>query len=349
VADGFWGLEGLAWSPDGTKVLFSGSRAGWNFEVWIADLGGGAMVALPTPVSLLVHDIRRDGQWLLVRQDQRISTLARCVGTEEVRELGWLDNTYPACLSADGKLLLFGDQSLAAGNNYAVCLQRTDGSPSVRLGEGTAMDLSPDQGRALAILKSPTARVVTYPTGAGEPETLNTEGLSSIDDARWSRDGTRVFVIGSESGITTRVYALDSAGGAPKAMTPEGLILGISPVGSVVMRDKAGTTLLVRPDGDAPRPIVGLGASDGLTKHWSRDDGSVLVYDANHIPLSIEWLNLATGARTPFTTLSLKDRTGLVVAGDVVVSEDERSIACSVSERREFLFTSDPAREAEKP
>jgi hypothetical protein len=219
----------------------------------------------------------------------------------------------------------------------------------LRLGEGLACDLSPDQSRALAILKSPAERVVTYPTGAGELRMLNTEGLSSIADARWSRDGARVFIAGSESGNTNRVYALDPAGGAPKAITPEGRILGISPNGSAIMQDEAGDTLLVRASGDAPRPVVGLGASDRLTKHWSRDDGSILVYKQDHLSLSIEWLNLATGARTPFATLSLKDRVGFMEAADVVVSEDERSIAWSVTEQRDLLITSDPAQGAERP
>ena len=59
------------------------------------------------------------------------------VGTEsKERELSWLDYSYPADLSADGKTLLFDeeggggalDYSKSGGFTYAVYFRKTDGS-----------------------------------------------------------------------------------------------------------------------------------------------------------------------------------------------------------------------------
>jgi hypothetical protein len=78
-----------------------------------------------------------------------------------------------AQLNADGTVVMFTDGNQSAGGNYAVALRKTDGSPPLRLGEGNGIDLSPDGKYALAYLFSPTPRIVVYPTGAGEPRTVD--------------------------------------------------------------------------------------------------------------------------------------------------------------------------------
>ena len=73
-------------------------------------------------------------------------------GQERDQDLSWLDYSYPADLSADGKLLLFDEEggggglsySKTGGLSYAVYLRQTDGSPAILLGEGGATPLSPD-------------------------------------------------------------------------------------------------------------------------------------------------------------------------------------------------------------
>src|SRR5438132_7463401 len=100
----------------------------------------------------MLLDMSRAGRLLLMRANLRRELIGvRTVDTNE-RELSWLDYSYPADLSADGKTLLFDeeggggalDYSKSGGLTYAVYLRKTDGSPAVLLGEGGAVALSPN-------------------------------------------------------------------------------------------------------------------------------------------------------------------------------------------------------------
>ena len=112
----------------------------------------------------MLLDIAKDGRVLLVRASWRRELMGMMAGDAKQRDLSWLDYTYPADLSADGKTLLFDEEggggslaySKSGGLTYAVYLRKTDGSPAVLLGEGSAVALSPD-GK-WAIIQTPATR-----------------------------------------------------------------------------------------------------------------------------------------------------------------------------------------------
>lgn len=346
IADDFASLDGLAWSADGRKVIFSGSRTGTKSDIWVAGPGAEAVVAMASPTSTILFDVGRDEQWLLSRNEGRQSAIVCPPGAAKARDLSWLDYSLPIRLSPDGGLLLFVEQSDPAGAQCAVCVRSTDGAPSIRLGDGFALDLSPDQQCALARVPTVPPRLVVYRVGAGEPRTLDTGDVAPGGWACWSHDGARIFFDGREPGHPRRVYALDPSGGRPRAITPEGsTIYSISPEGSVVMRDKTGANVFIPAEGDTPRPIPGdFPPTMGVTQHWSRDGGSILVWDPIRVPTPIEWFNLTTGQRTPFATFDPGERTGVMGVGIVVVSGDERSYAVSVSKWQDFLYNALVAR-----
>src|ERR1035441_10804963 len=69
-----------------------------------------------------------------------------------------------------------------SGPNSSIFLSQTDGSPAIRLGEGSFGNLSPDVQWVLAAVGSP-AKLVLLPTGVGEARQLTndkTDHLSSI-------------------------------------------------------------------------------------------------------------------------------------------------------------------------
>ena len=94
-------------------------------------------------------------------------------------ELSWLDYTYPADLSADGKTLLFDeeggggalDYSKSGGLTYAVYIRKTDGSPAVLLGEGGAVALSPDGKWVIAQTQESPSQFRLLPPARAKPET----------------------------------------------------------------------------------------------------------------------------------------------------------------------------------
>ncbi|OYW06552.1 MAG: hypothetical protein B7X11_00980, partial [Acidobacteria bacterium 37-65-4] len=167
----YWGEEGLAWAPTGDEVLFTASTEGSAQILYGVDLSGHRRVALASAGGLTMHDVSRSGRWLVTRDDSGGGISALVPGARAERDLSWLDNSLRPFLSQDGSILLFGDQSVAAGPNYQVCLRKTDGGPVVRLGEGDVWGLSPDGKWAIAILYTPP-QLVLYPTGPGETRRL---------------------------------------------------------------------------------------------------------------------------------------------------------------------------------
>lgn len=100
-----------------------------------------------------------------------------------------------------------------------MCLRGTDGSAVVRLGEGTASDLSRDGKWALAVVPTSPQQLILYPTGAGQPRRLESGGIISYETARFFPDGRRVLVCGHETGHAVRCYVQEISGGtlAPSA------------------------------------------------------------------------------------------------------------------------------------
>src|SRR5206468_4750496 len=123
--------------------------------------------------------------------------------------------------------------------------------------------------RVLSLRRRPFPELVVVPTGAGDAVVLKTEGMSDYTWADWLPDGKRVVFNAAERGHSTRCYVLDMAGGAPRAITPEGtsLFLGqkaVSPDGEwAAAVDQDGRTALYPVAGKGTaKPIAGLQPGD---------------------------------------------------------------------------------------
>src|SRR6266540_3357218 len=100
LADGYWGEEGLAWSPDGKEVLFSTGVGYSNFDVRAVTLTGRNRVALPSSGGLTIFDVSREGRWLAAREDVKWRLMAMAPGANTERDLSWLDDSLVVDLSA---------------------------------------------------------------------------------------------------------------------------------------------------------------------------------------------------------------------------------------------------------
>ncbi len=167
-------------------------------------------------------------------------------GNAKERDLSWLDYSYPADLSADGKTPLFDEEGIGGGVQYgdaqdltyAVYIRNTDGTPAIRLGEGGCLcplARSEMGHRGHAPISPGQLRLL--PTGAGETQSLTTDNINH-QWARWFPDGKRFVFSGNEPGRGVRFYSQDIAGGKPKAISPEGVDaqnFAISPDGQSVL------------------------------------------------------------------------------------------------------------------
>ncbi len=222
LSGGYWGEEGIAWTRDGAEVLFSASYGGYAWTMYAVTLAGKRRVALESAGGLTIHDVARDGRWLATRDDQRSGIMVHTPESRDDRDLSWLDLSEAAILSQDGRTVVFCEASAPMGNDYAVGLRKTDGSPVVRLGDGTPTDLSSDGKSVLAVVASTPPQVVIYPTGAGEPRRLDRGKLENIESAQWFPNGDSVLICGNEPGRATRFYVQNLAGAPPRGVTPPG-------------------------------------------------------------------------------------------------------------------------------
>jgi dipeptidyl aminopeptidase/acylaminoacyl peptidase len=271
--------------------------------------------------------------------------MAMAPGTNTERDLSWLDGSLVVALSADGRTLLFTEYSGAFGNNYAVCLRKTDGSPVVRLGEGWAGDLSPDGRWAVAVVPTSPDRLMLYPAGPGEPRRLESGDIREYSSARWFPDGKRILVCGAEAKHASRCYVQDVPGGKPRPVTAEGTGDGIvSPDGTLLLvRGSRDEYQLYPSAGGESRPVSSLVPAD-LVARWTADGRGFLAYRWSDVPARLERVDLATGRRDFVRRLAPPDLAGVVRIQNVAVTADESVYAYSAFQRRSDLFLVEGAR-----
>ena len=345
LAQGYWGEEGLAWSPDGKEIFFSAGRGFSSFDVRAVTLSGRNRVALPGAGGLTILDISKDGRWLAARDDTKWRVMCRAPGADAERDLAWLDVSYGGALSGDGRTLLFTEYSGAVGDNYAVCIRKTDGSPVVRLGEGYAGDLSPDGRWVLAIVPTSPDKLMLYPTGAGQPQRLESGPIRDYGSARWFPDGKTILVCGTDEKQVSRCYVQPAAGGQPRPVTPPGTRGGLlSPDGNLVLVQGAHKEYQVLAlAGGEPRPVPSLGPDDAVAR-WTADGKGFLAYRPAEIPVKLERVDLATGRRDFVRRFSPGDLTGVVRIEQLLFADDENTYVYSATQRRSDLFLIEGAR-----
>ena len=332
LSSGWEDLFGAHWTPDGAELWFSasgggGKTAGTDHALFAATMEGQVRTVMSAPGSLDLEDIAPDGRVLVAHGGRRPSIMALAPGAAEESELTWMDFSWVADISADGRKVLFGEQGVAGGAGYAAYLRGTDRSAAVRLGKGMAQSLSPDGRWALAIdLTKNTLSVL--PTGAGEPRAVPQHTIKAFSWAGWFPDGQRILFAGFEEGKGQRMYVQDAAGGAPRPVTPEGVSVRantLTPDGKSIAAALRGQLVLFPVEGGEPQPIKG-GDPQDRPMRW-RDDGRVLFVRQGRLPAKIFALDVTSGQRTLVREIGPRDTVGVDGVVDIRLTPDGKSYA----------------------
>ena len=317
--------DGLAWTPDGREIWYTAAEGGSTRALYAVSLSGRARLLTEATGSLTIQDISPKGRVLMTSDIQREGILGLVPGRTTERDLSWLDWSFCRALSDDGKTLLFDEEGVGAGNKYAVCLRKTDGSPAVQLGEGYACGLSPDGRWALSIIPYATPpRIMLLPTGAGESKPL-TDAPFYATFAKWFPDGKRVAIQGHEPGHGDRLYVQDLADGKMKPISPEGVGLagaGVTPDGRYltgVSPDRK--PVLCALENGQCTAIQGVEAGD-ISIRWSSDGGTLYVYPRAEIPCRIFAVDVQSGKRKPWKTVMPNDPAGITSVSPVLMTPD---------------------------
>jgi Tol biopolymer transport system component len=335
----FASAQGLAWSPDGSEVWFTATEVGGNRALHAATPSGRHRVLARVTGSLFLHDTSRDGRVLMTHDLFQVGLVALGAGESKERDLSWLDWSLLGDLSADGKRVLFTESGEGGGSGYSVYIRGTDGSPAVRLGEGTGLSLSPDGKRVLAQVHPTTdQQLAIYPTGAGESVLLPRNGLQ-VRGARWMPDGRRFLMGAAEPGHGSRLYLWDAEGGKARALTPERYRgLSVSADGKrILVRGPDERSYVWSIDGGEPTPIPGVTADDGVIG-WAQDGASIFVRKGGDLPARIVRMDLATGRSEKWRDLMPADATGVNGVGGFRISPDGKSYVFGYSRTLSDLY-----------
>jgi eukaryotic-like serine/threonine-protein kinase len=328
LSTGWESEEGLAWSPDGSEVWFSATRAGLERRIYAVDRTGRQRLAYQALGGVTLQDIAPDGRVLLTRDENRAGMIGAGPGATKEQDLSWEDWSLPVGLSNDGKTLLFDEQGEQGGPNYTVAMRSTSGSSPIPLGEGMAGDLSPDGKWASTDVGY--SQILLLPTGAGTVRRIDKGGIERYGHMiHWMPDSKQIIFTGNMPGHGVRCFIQSIDGGAPKPLTPEGVgNCAVSPDGQLVIgKDIASIARFYPMDGGAPRDIPGLLPHE--TFQWSSDPHILYAYQLKQEPVKVYRLNVITGERQFFREFHPNDVTGLCDMSHIIFSADGRAYVYS--------------------
>jgi eukaryotic-like serine/threonine-protein kinase len=327
LSTNFSSLQGLAWAPSGKEIWFTASPIA-NRALYAVTVSGNQRLVARVTGSLSIQDIARDGRMLITQDSLRNGVLARGPGEDRERELSWLDFSVVWDISSDGKMIAFSESGEGGGPNYSVFIRGTDGSPAIRLGDGTAQGLSPDGKWVVALAPSGSNfQVVLLPTHTGEPRPLPSGGLTP-SRVSWFPDGKRILLTASEPGHGSRLFIQDINGGTPRALSPEGYRSdrrGVSPDGTRAWAIGPDRRAYVYPlAGGEPIPIAGI-EPDDTPCEWGADGHSLYIYKRRELPAKVYLLDVATGKKTLWKDLAPADAAGVGYLSPPSITQDGRA------------------------
>jgi eukaryotic-like serine/threonine-protein kinase len=318
---------GAAWAPSADEIWFTATATGFSRSLRGVTLSGKVRELLSAPGTLTLHDVGAGGRALISRDAMRAGAIGLAPGEAKERDLSWQDWTVPIDVSEDGKLILFIEAGEAGGGEYAVFSRDTTGTSAVRLGQGSANAFSPDGKWVLVLRQNMTPQdFVLLPTGVGEQRGLSTGNVIPAS-GQFFPDSKRIVFQGNEPGHASRVYVVSMDGGQPKPITPEGYGLGsyprsVSPDGTRIAVVNSDGIALVSADGGDPQFVRGSQPSDAPLR-WMKGGNALFVGQRGETSCPVWKLDLQTGARTPWKTVSPADVAGVTGVSCPRLASDE--------------------------
>jgi eukaryotic-like serine/threonine-protein kinase len=328
-------IQGVAWAPDGKEIWFTASKSGVDRTLYAITLDGKERMVLRLPGAVMIFDIFKDGRVLLMRASWRRELVGMTADDAKQHDLSWLDYTYPADVSEDGKTLLFDeeggggslDYSKSGGLSYAVYVRKTDGSPAVLLGEGGAVALSPDGKWVVAQTQATPSQLRLLTTGAGEAKDLTHDNINHAW-AHWFPDGKRLLFSGNEPGKGVKLYVLDVASGKSQPITPE----GVNGTAFVISPDSQWVAAIGPDEKGYLYPVAGgeahliSGFNSGEQPiTFSSDSHSLYLYQPGELPARVDRLDLQTGKRSLWKELIPSDPAGVETIGPILMTPDAKT------------------------
>jgi serine/threonine protein kinase/Tol biopolymer transport system component len=296
----------LCWSPKGDEIWFRSFDSNDPQTIYAVDMKGRRRVVANLPANTALYDISRDGHALLSAGSSRFGVLGVAPGDSQERDLSVLDAGVVMGISSDGRLIAATVIGAGAGPKGSVYVRNTDGSPPVRLGDGTAYNISPDGKWVSGYTAGDDGlrRFVLFPIGAGEEVTVDVPGVKPASVVGWLAEEERYLVAGRMPDKRFQCFAWDRKRGTVQPVCPEGtpdrIDMSASPDGTKALNAGPDDGWFVYPvAGGPPQEVKGI-EDDEKPIGWRADSKSLYVSPkrAGDVSTPVWIVDIATGQRT---------------------------------------------------
>jgi hypothetical protein len=333
--------RGLVWSPSGDELWFVAKPDQTHLQAVTLDGAVRQIATFPTKVSL--YDIDLNGRVLLATETRRYEMAGRQSGGQG-RDLTWLSWSVPFDVSADGQRVLFNECS----DPRAFCRVAVRGfgpeAPVVLAQSGFGLQFSPDGESVISVPPWQPREATLLSVHTEARRTFSIRGLERIDTVRWLPDGRAILISGNAPGEGDRIFRMDLNGGAPDAVTPEGIEFGffaVSPDGSSVAAPRMEGGIAIYPlAGGEPRTLN----VDEQPIRWSADGESLYTAPLSTIPATIHRVDLDGGATQLIATLKPPDTAGVTQISPVIITRDGTTFVYGYVRNLSELFIVDGLR-----
>jgi len=337
----FSSLYGLAWAPKNDEVWFTADPTTTTIarRLMAVKMSGVFRLLAAAPGDLTLHDVSTDGTAIIAIDDRERKIFFSGSPGMEDRELTWLDRAVLVDMSPEGKQVLFHEGGKGGGSLGTIFLRKTDGTAAVRLGEGYAIALSPDQKWVLAVTETNPRRRWLIPTGAGEVTELKIAGLENIVPQGFATDSHRVVVMANELGHQLRDYLFEPDSGKLQPLTPEGVRGMVTPDAKFLIArgDKGPPEILPVEGGSPARELIGWQEKDRPIQ-VTTDGSAIYAVNYNGMSAAIYRIRVDNGSRQLVKTLEMHDPAGGFGITRVVTTPDGQYFAYNTLRQLSELY-----------
>jgi Tol biopolymer transport system component len=335
-------LEGMAWTPGGNEVWYSGAESGDQYCIRASTPEGKERVVYCGTSGTRLHDIAATGKALVSTQEERFTTAVIEHGSKMERELEGLGSAINPRLTPNGAEVVLTDVSERSGSDYSVFAEKMDGGAPVRIGEGGyGTDVSDDGKWVLVVLPGEVmGKVQVIPVGAGEGKTLQWQGFQ-VSSANWFPDGQHILLFGNPAGQTVGLYETDLKGTAPKMLVKE------APEWADVMPDAENLLLLV--DGTLVQRSLKDGSEKKLRElepgevpvDWAKEPRQLFTRIVSPTEVRIDKLDLGSEKREKWQVFQPRNQQGsLLNVQQVSITPDGRWVIINYLDQLGRLYES---------
>ncbi|HET6982059.1 MAG TPA: protein kinase, partial [Myxococcaceae bacterium] len=340
---------GLAWTPDGSEVLFTAGKVQRNELVAVTE-GGASRTLYASPADLRLEDVAPDGTVLVTEQLERSELGLSVDGQPQQSTKTWANwTTFVASVGNDGSIV-FSESVPYASDTGPRPVQPVwtlffrPGKPAAQvLGRGSALDLSPDGRWALIILPGRRGLSV-LPTGPGQDRPVDIQELE-IGAARWLKDGKR-FVASARKPADADFHLFATAEGSAIFARVSDVpvtarrIFHLSPDDRwVATLDKDDHLLLLSTrDGSASRlPEAG---TDAVPRGWSADGRLWVSRGGDRTPVAARLMKVDLEHRRILEErmVSPAEASGAIYLRDIAISPDGHTVAYVYGRNVGYLY-----------